>query len=255
MIAIAVALAIGSTWTGAASAAPVSFRRSAALTGGVLASDAQTTGAPRKGVVVVGVGASPQAATWPVATAVYADASIRPRVDDRTARVLAGEPVDPSAPADLSDLASLRQQLRAESDAAARVLLAEVARRTRARALALVVRDGDTVEVRVYDAADDRLESTRHRAETTGEGAWSPLVGTLRARFAAAPTPKPSVAVAPTPAPAAPAPDAPKKGGSFLSSPWFWGAIGAVVAGGVAAWALTRDDGGSPPVRIEWGAR
>lgn len=231
-------------WAGAASAAPVP----------VLAA-AEKTEAPRKGVVVLGIGASPQAFTWPVARAVYADATLRPQVDDPAARVLAGDPAAADAKAELKDLAALRAQVRADGDAASRVLLADIARRTRARAIALVVLDGDTVEVRVYDAAEDRLESTKHRAEA--ETAWSPLVGTLRARFATAPTSKPAPAVAPTPAPA---PEPKKgdatKGGSFLSSPWFWGALGAAVAGGVAAYALTRDDGGgSPPVRIEWGAR
>ena len=43
---------------------------------------------------------------------------------------------------------------------------------------------------------------------------------------------------------------------TFLSSPWFWGALGAAVAGSLAVYAATRDSSTqSAPVRIDWGGK
>ncbi len=200
----------------------------------------------RNGVVVVGIGAAVSDAAWPVAKAVYGDASLRPGVADREARALAGDAVPNDAPPAVRELGELRGKLGGADDVTTRVLLAEIARRTRARGVAVVTvaADGAT-EVRVYDAAEDRVESTRHRSEPNG--GWTPFVGALHTRY-----PKPAgettVATAPTP------PDS-KSSGSFLSSPWFWVAIGAATVGGVAAYALTRDDGTVPPVRVDWSRR
>jgi hypothetical protein len=221
-------------WTGVASAAPVPF----------LAQSTEVAPATRKGVVVIGVGENASDAAWPVALAIYGDASLRPKLSDAAARALAGEN-DDKAPADVKELGSLRAQVKGD-DPASRVLVAEIARRASARAVVLVftAADADAVEARVYDAADDAVSSTRYRRE---KGSWSPFASTLAARYAA----KPKTAPVQTPAPK---PKDEAKGGTFLSSPWFWGALGAAAAAGLAAYVLTRDNSDpAQPVRVQWG--
>jgi hypothetical protein len=222
--------------SGVAHAAPVS----------VWATTTETVPAQRKGVAVVGVGESPSDAAWPVALAIYGDSALRPKLSDPAARALAGE-TDANAPADAKELAQLRAQVKGD-DPASRVLLAEIARRASVRAVVLVfpATDPDAIEVRVYDAADDAVSSTRHRRE---KGSWSPLATVLNAKYATKP-------VVPATSPVPPKKDEPK-GGTFLSSPWFWGALGAAAAAGLTAYLLSRDNGSTdaPPVRIEWGKK
>jgi hypothetical protein len=220
-------------------------------------------------VVVIAVGGTTGEART-VAREIYRDPALRPPLADAEARVLIGEALPKGASTALAELSSLRARARASTDAADRAILAEIARRTRARAIALVLVTGDGAtgdgatgdgatgepatdaaiddgaEVRLYDAADDRLEATRHRAE---QGGWSSLLDRARARFSTtAPTTTPATAPVNTPTPS----DA-KKGGTFLSSPWFWGALGAAAAAAVAAWAISRDNApSSSGVRIEW---
>jgi hypothetical protein len=218
--------------TGVARAAPVS-----------LSATTEVVPAQRKGVAVVGVGEAPSDSAWPVALAIYGDTTLRPKLSDAAARALAGES-DPAAPSDAKELAALRAQVKGD-DPASRVLLAEIARRAQVRAVVLVfpATEAEAVEVRVYDAADDSLSSTRHRRE---KGSWSPLATVLSGKYGV----KPIVATPPPPKKEEP------KGGTFLSSPWFWGALGAAAAAGVAAYLITRDNGAStdaPTVRIDWG--
>ncbi len=183
--------------------------------------------------MVIALGDTPPETTWPVAKAVYGDEALRPALSDAEARALAGEPSDKH-----KELFDLRAQVKGD-DVASRAILVEIARRTGARAIVLVSRVDQNPEVRVWDAAEDRVEATRHRREASG---WEPLVGVLHGKYASKAS-KPAT----DPAPAGSAP--------LTKSPWFWGAIGVVLAGGVAAWALTRNDGDTRPVRIEWGAR
>ncbi|GAC1361265.1 MAG: hypothetical protein NVSMB47_13660 [Polyangiales bacterium] len=216
--------------------------------------DATSAAVPalRRGVTVVGVGLAPADATWPVASAVYADATLRPRLEDRDARVLAGAGPEPGAPPTTTDLAALRAQL-AGDDVGSRALLAEVARRTGARAIVLVAapgNEGGLVSARIWDAADDRLDATLFRAP------WTTLVDTLRARYAAAPPPSASASHAPdlSPRPTDERGAASEGSGTF-SSVWFWSALGGAAVLGALVYVATRDQNQpSPaPVRIEWG--
>ena len=212
----------------------------------------------RRGVTVVGVGVAPADATWPVASAVYADATLRPRLEDRDARVLAGAGPEPGAPPTTTDLAALRAQL-AGDDVGSRALLAEVARRTGARAIVLVAapgNEGGLASARIWDAADDRLDATLFRAP------WTTLVDALRARYAAAPASSGSSASSAS-ASHAPAPSprptdergAASEGSGTFSSVWFWSALGGAAVLGALVYVATRDQNQpSPaPVRIEWG--
>jgi hypothetical protein len=187
----------------------------------------------RRGVVVIALGATPPEATWPVAKAIYGDEALRPKLSDGEARALAGEPSDQH-----KELFELRAQVKGD-DVASRAILTEIARRTGARAVVLVAVVDGVTEVRVWDAADGAVGASRHRKEASG---WEPLVGVLHGKY--------GVVVAK----AADSP-APSGNSSIAKSPWFWGALGVVVAGGVAVWALTRNDGDARPVRLEWGNR
>ena len=124
-----------------------------------------------------------------------------------------------------------------------------------ARAVIVVTPPPDAkspAQARLFDAADAHLEPTKYEADLKKPSApWSALVDALDARYA--PSPPKSTVI----------PEAPKKeetekkdegSGSFLSSAWFWGALGAAVVLGGVTYALTRDQGqGQPsPVRIEW---
>jgi hypothetical protein len=220
----------------------------------IVLADAQPAPALRKGVVVVGVGEGAADATWPVAGAVYGDAALRPKIEDRDARVLAGEAADAKAPAPTSELAALRAKVTGD-DPASLAMLADVARRTGARAVVVVfpahADDGGKAptQARLFDAADAHLEPTKYEADATRPTTpWGALVDTLHARYAPK-TGSPIVVPAPEEKPEK------KDSGSFLSSAWFWGALGAAALMGGVVYALTRDNGqGTPaPVRIEWG--
>lgn len=203
---------------------------------------------PRKGVVVVGVGESSSDATWPVAAAVYANGAVRPRIVDREARVLAGAPPPEGAPDETKELSELRAKVTGD-DAASRAMLKEIARRSGALAIVVVfpaTKDA-TAYARVYDAVEDRLESTAHRAEK-GDAPWSPLVAALQSRYAAGTT----TTTTPKPVPKAPSDES----RPFYSSPWFWGAVGAAIGGSILIYAATRDSGNGPtPVRVDWGSK
>src|SRR5436190_13147696 len=85
--------------------------------GALLASALALTGTARaeptasRGAVVVSIGDDAAPAARPLALEVYRDASLRPSVDDATARVLAGEPPPEAAAPRLKDLAALRGSL------------------------------------------------------------------------------------------------------------------------------------------------
>lgn len=217
-----------------------------------------TTPSLRKGVVVIADADASADATWPVALSIYGDVALRPRVIDRDARALAGAPPDEKQPIETRELFDLRAKVKGD-DVAARALLAELARRTGARAIVIVhaPTSATPTTAQLYDAADDRVEPTLFRADLlkSGEGGWTSLLAALHGRYGggsangANATPSSS-----TTATTSTAGDASKASSSFVSSPWFWGAIGAAAVLGAVFYAATRDTGqGAPsPVRIEW---
>ena len=212
-----------------------------------LASEAPLV-APKVGVAVVALPATPTDATWPVALAIYGKPTLRPKITDRVGRVLAGESTLDADPEPVRDLAALRAKLDGD-DAPSRAILAEIVRRTSTLALVVVSKpEGKDAIVRIYDGKDDRLEATQYLAEKSGPP-WAPLLGTLDARYAPKPAPsKPEEA----PKPVAPTPESK----SFYKSPWFWGALGAAAAAGVTVFLLTRNNGdlaGNP--HVEWATK
>lgn len=212
---------------------------SAVAAGPVALSAVEPQVAARHGVVVLAAAGTAADLAWPIAQAVYGDEGLRPKIVDAEARVLAGEAPKEGATAHVRELAELRAQVKGD-DAASRAMLADVARRTGARAVAVVLVADGAAEVRLWDAAGDQLEGTRYRREASG---WSPFASTLHTRFAPPPPPK-----------SLPGPEKneKKKTGSFYENPWFWAAVGSAALAGVVVYAVTRDDGTPAPVLVRW---
>ncbi|GAC1571473.1 MAG: hypothetical protein NVS3B20_23880 [Polyangiales bacterium] len=233
-------------------------------------------------------------AAWPVARAVYGDEALRPSLHDRDARVLAGASPASEAPTSTKELAALRQKIApnaSSDDLISRVILREIAQRTGCLAVVVVypakasvtpvtplarrgegndgndgpqaVDDREATETRIYDAAADSIEATHYRGESSPGSAreansWAKLVVYLHGRYArtasARETSTPKITSVQSAKPTDEKSQHSSRGGSFFSSPWFWGALGGAAGGAVLTYALTRDAGSTPPVvRLDWG--
>lgn len=198
----------------------------------------------RRGVAVVAADGATDAA-WSLARGIYADPDLRPALDERRARVLAGE----GAPDDdTKELAELRAGVKG-NDAASRQLLASIAEKVRAMALVFVrVEDGGRSTARTFVPESGSFAAAVFVGEPAPadvDGAWS---GSDKARWPGAVASlhkdfAPPQAPAPPPVAAVPAKrkDEKASGKPFYLSPWFWGAVGAAVLGGLAIFLATRD--------------
>jgi hypothetical protein len=180
------------------------------------AAEAKTEG---KGVAVLAVDGATDVA-WPLARAIYSSNVLRPpTIDDARARVLAGEPA--SSP-ELNDLAELRAGVKGD-DAASRQVLGAISEKLSVQAI-IVVFAGDPPTARLYDASAHAFDAARYSPDKDG---WKSTVSSLERPYL--PQPAPLVTnVPPENKPLAPAPKQ-TKSKAFYESPWFWGAIGAVV--------------------------
>lgn len=80
---------------------------------------------------------------------------------------------------------------------------------------------------------------------TVAEVSWIQAMGLIRARLV------PGSYVTVTNATTAPVSTSPPVGGSFLSSPWFWGALGVAVLGGAGVYLGTRNSSNTSSSTIE----
>ncbi|MDC3959930.1 hypothetical protein [Polyangium jinanense] len=204
-------------------------------------SGATTATAPAgRGAVVVAIGSGVEAAAKPLAREIYRDEALRPSLDDRAARVLAGEAVAADAPAKERELAEVRSALTTNDDAPSRRLLASLGAEQKAEIVVAVSMAGDRPVARVLRVGTARYESielgpTIERSEA-GEirYTWPGAAATLRKLVivpqAAAPAPLAPKQTS-TKAPAKPEEPTPKP---FYKSAWFWGPVGAIVAAGAA---------------------
>lgn len=185
------------------------------------------------GVVVVSLAGATDA-SWALAQRVYADTRLRPpRLDDASARVLAGEAPAAGATAKLRELAELRAALRGD-DAPSRALLASLLRGLGASVAAVVdVREG---QPRAWVFQGETFDPTPLAADPGPLTGWLGATAALAARAPAAPA-------------AAPAAPAPRKS-SVLRSGWFWGALGAAAAAGLLVWSVSRSSGGSDAIPL-----
>jgi hypothetical protein len=192
-----------------------------------------------KGLAVLATDGATDAA-WPLAAAVYGDAALRPaRIDDPTARVLAGEAA-PDSSADLKSLAELRAGVKGD-DAASRAVLAGIAKRLAVRAV-VVVFAGTPPTARVFDASAGAFDAARYDPDPSSGAhpTWTSALRSLERPYVTRPAPKPApkepaAKTAPAAAVHAVPPARAEKSKAFYESPWFWAAIGAaaLIGGGV----------------------
>jgi hypothetical protein len=222
------------------------------------------------GLVVLGLGNTVDIA-WPLARAVYGDASLRPgTLDEAHARILVGEPADDASTAELRDLADLRAAIHGD-DGASRRLLESIALSLHVNGV-VVVEAGATADARpaarVYVTTSQAYDAVRYEPDpptpVTWGGAtaltWGSAVQALHRGFADAPLPAPAPpeAVSVPAVHAVPAlpngahPDKGKEGKrAFYQSPWFWAAAGAALFAAGAVYLATRSDSTSDNIQLQ----
>jgi hypothetical protein len=219
-----------------------------------------------KGVVIVAIGDEAGPAARALAREAYADETLRPRLDDATARVLAGEAPPAAGPAKLVEIADLRKAAAgAGNDTVTRRLFASLGADLGAvLVVAVTLREGRP-SARVLSVAKGAFEpvelqgSIEPQADGSARVKWSGVTGLLggflpRSGAAAPASPPPAGAtVAPAPILLAPGPLAPKKdpAPSIWSSPWTWVGIGVVAAAGVVVFAASQSQGDPSTLRLQ----
>ena len=246
---------------------------------GASAGDARAADPPAEvarapvGAVVVALGDDAATAAAPLARLIYKDAALRPSIDDATARILIGEPLPASPSAKLRELAELRAGIpRGAADAASRRLLASIGADVRAAVVVAVSVEGGKPIARVMQVASGSFEgvvltATVEPAAITWPGAVKALHGILGVpsappRGASEAAPRGGRAAAQPAGPRAPASPSknvlsdagPKKdsAGTLLTSPWFWGSLGAVATVGVTIFVIAKaTEGGGDTLRVQ----
>jgi hypothetical protein len=191
-----------------------------------------------------------------LAREVYGDEALRPRIDDATARVLAGEAAPAGGSAKLVEIADVRKAAQgAGNDAGTRRLFASLGADLGAvLVVPVTLRDGKPTAriVSVAKAAFEPVELTGS-LEAQPDGAsrvkWPGVAAILNGLV-----PKPIAAPPASGAAAAPGPLAPKKDepqSSFWSSPWVWVGAGVVVAAGVVVFAVSQSQGDGGGLRLQ----
>lgn len=227
--------------------------------------------AAAQGAIVVAIGEGSGPAARALAREAYADEALRPRIDDVTARVLAGEAPPASAPAKLAEITEVRRALStsetSSTDAVARRLLASLGADLGASIVVTVsMRDAAPVAraLLVSTAAFAPVEWTATlEPQTDGSTRvkWSNVVpllaaltksprpaGSAPAPSPRAPAPNTGPVKNPSPGPAAPTKEEPR---SFWTSPWTWAGIGVVAAAGVVVFAVSQAQGDGGGLRLQ----
>ncbi len=208
------------------------------------------------GVVVLAMSDEAIPAARALAREVYGDEALRPRIDDATARVLAGEAAPAGSSAKLVEIADVRRAAQgAATDALTRRLFASLGADLGAiLVVPVAVRDGKP-SARIVSVAKGAFEpielsgSIEAQPDGTSRVKWAGVAAILTSLVPKAP--------APLPAPkgtAAPGPLAPKKeepSGSFWTSPWTWVGAGVVVAAGVVVFAVSQSQGDGGGLRLQ----
>jgi hypothetical protein len=298
-------------WPAAAEAAP----KAPALTGGSPSAPMPDT--PR-GVIVVAVGVAAREPAKALARLIYGDATLRPKIDELTARALVGE--GPRCGEDASGQAG-GQESAADAEAETRVATAAGPLGVRAsQACSAGLREiRDTIEelgkgcapscdawsvarpmlaglgldlgadlviavevgagpdagrttpvARVLRPSERRFVPVLLSAQHPSGGGpidWSASLPLLRSLLTpglprrpganeandAGPAPtRGSAAIrGPGAAPSSLAPSDEDEQTRVLSSPWFWGGLGVLVAAGITVFALSRSAGGSETIELD----
>jgi hypothetical protein len=223
----------------------------------------------RAGALVLAKTAAVLAPAKSLARATYREPALRPKVDEATARVILGDPLPENPPEKLAELARVRAAALEATDAAVSTRLLASLGRDLGIELMVVVEpavEGQPPTARVLTVSEGRylpmLLSPKivpppaghpHPGSpadapkpATAELDWAEVVPVLRglaqpAPPATTPAPAKTPGVLGKPGPKAPPTgDKGKKKNNVLTSPWFWGGLGAVVAVGVTVLVLSQ---------------
>jgi hypothetical protein len=215
------------------------------------------------GAIVVAVGPGAEAGAEALARAAYREPTLRPNVDEATARVLIGAAPPTGASAKLTELATLRASLHAPSsatsDAVQRRLLASIGAELRA-VLVIAVEAGDAAPrakiLRAEDASllGTELVSTRRTSPDSPDSiAWPGSPAVLRALLPTSVTLTPLAPKAPpakAATPAAASKEVRTTSRTSWSSPWLWGGLGVLAAAGVTVFVLSQVEADSDPAQM-----
>lgn len=228
--------------------------------------------AAERGAVVVALSDEAGPAARALAHEVYRDPTLRPRIDEATARVLTGDvTADPAAspqpagPTDkLAEITALRGSIAASTmDITTRHLLASLGASLRAELVVAVSLDGGHALARVLHTGTASFEHVDLGANvaTAPDGArsfqWPGAAATLRGMLAAATPPPapPAEAAKPAAKPVEAPKPAPKAALSDQNpawkSPWFWAALGGIATVGVTVFVLSKASSSTSAIHLD----
>jgi hypothetical protein len=248
-----------------AAAVPAAPASSAPASSGAPAAPAAPKPAAR-GAIVIAIGDDAGAAARALAREAYADEALRPRIDDATARVLAGEAPPEAAPAKVVEIADVRKAAQAAAtEAVTRRLLASLGADLGAAIVVAVSVRGDKPVARVLNVATAEFApielsgSIEAQADGTSRVKWTnvaSLLATLvgkgaRSAGSGAGSAGTSAGKGAKPGPLAPKPGKEEPQRSFWTSPWTWAGIGVVVAAGVIVFAVSQTQGDPGGLRLQ----
>jgi hypothetical protein len=197
------------------------------------------------GVVVASADDASVDAAWQLASMVYADPRLRPaKLDDATARVLAGDPPGASATPRQVELHALRLSFAPGSPSSAR-LLAALCAETAASAI-VVVHTDTTSQVHAVVFAAVPAAFVDHDLQPSSQAnkkvSWASTLAWLQGHIASKPQHTPSRA--PSRAPRQPE-------GTFFASGWFWGAVVMAAGAAVVAWSVSSRDQSPTTIHLQ----
>ena len=216
-----------------------------------------------QGLAVIALEGAGEAA-WPLAKAIYARPTLRPpSLDEARARILAGDPLPPQAPAALHDLAETRVAVHGD-DAPSRQLLLSIAQGLHVRGLVVVgservegpvVTMGTAVNgapaaqpfARVFLVETGSMDAARYYPDDEG-ASWAGAVRSLERSYGVSLPPQPPGPL--TTAPPKLKAEETSASHPFYSSPWFWGALGAAAVGATAVYFATQNNGTNGTIHL-----
>ena len=224
------------------------------------AAEGVTREIPPQGVIVV-AGPDARVGAKALARTIYQRPLLRPAVDEATVRVLVSDapaaihPEQPNDPAQRENVELVQAAVSTSSFSVRQSVLHSLATKLNAELVLYVTRpageEGEgRFQARIMRTHEQRFMSLvlyASAASATESMQWLDAVVTLeglvRRRSPAAGPPIAPIPHAPAPAPA-PAPSAggidDEDGVNLLTSPWFWGGLGAVVVVGVTVLVLSQ---------------
>lgn len=207
----------------------------------------------RRGAVVIARTASLVGAAATLARASYREPSLRPRIDEATARAVLGVAPPPEASAHLLELARVARVAAAEPDpAVASRLLRSLGDELEASLLVVVDETAEGPTARAFLVAEGRYLSyslaprrpvnpPAEKARSALEFDWSDAISSLVGVTRQPSSPSPAAASSPAPrVPPSRSREPTKPPTHLVSSPWFWGSLAAVVSVGVTVLILSQ---------------